>query len=175
MAKPMASKATSKRKKAKSRSFDRVEMGAVIVTSGPHRGRIGDYDDDGETDGGRSAAVVYFGTMYTSAPRLIPYGMLRGANERDLRKRREELEKLLFPAGARDSAVEISREHALIELLLVERELNDRLSDAVFASMKRDPALVVISLLFARQGVRQRPCRRPPDERRDAVAGRVAD
>src|ERR1700709_372625 len=49
----------------------------VVVTGGPHKGRIGDYDDDDADDRDRPAAVVYFGDMFQVAPELVAYSKLR--------------------------------------------------------------------------------------------------
>jgi len=56
-----------------------TDYGPVVIVSGPHKGRIGIYDDE-DTEDGQTLAIVYFGNMLLpSAYELIPYEYLSSA------------------------------------------------------------------------------------------------
>ena len=71
--------------------FRDIEWGPVFVTAGPHKGRIGELDDEDSGYG-----IVYFGTIirhFTNAD--IPLRSLRRVTTEDLMNRSEEISRMI--------------------------------------------------------------------------------
>lgn len=121
-------------------------FGTVLITEGPHKGRIGFYDDDGfevdesfewdyEEDGdpddvpGKEYAIVYLGFFAECQDYLeVPHEYLSPATTEDLRKRRAELRNKLRAWGLLEK--ELLDVYEFTELLWVENELYERMMDA---------------------------------------------
>ena len=72
-------------------SAEDFEYGPVYVLRGPHKGRIGEFDDDAY-ERGRMYAIVQFAPFgLASYESLIPLSYLRAPNTNDLLKRYEEI------------------------------------------------------------------------------------
>jgi pyrimidine deaminase RibD-like protein len=139
-------------------------MGPVVVTGGPHKGRIGDYDDDDVDERDRPAAVVYFGDMLQVAPEAIAYSKLREVVSDDLLRRRSELQEILFPVQD-DAELALNREAALAELLLVERLVHEHLAaTAVVDPTADDLTFMRLAIRESRESV-QEPGRPDPSPR----------
>jgi hypothetical protein len=71
--------------------FRDIEWGPVFVTAGPHKGRIGELDDEDSGYG-----IVYFGSIirhFTNAD--IPLRSLRRVTTEDLMNRSEEISRMI--------------------------------------------------------------------------------
>jgi hypothetical protein len=109
-----------------------VGYGAVVVTSGPHKGRIGEYDDDEGTK-----AIVYFGSpLFASGYHLIPLRHLAQVTTVDLMTRLDELFGLIgLKARVTGGGIPLTPEHhieLLNELVIVQDILADRIFTARF-------------------------------------------
>lgn len=119
------------------------EYGSIIVTKGPHKGRIGALDDT-TTQGKRTYGYVYFaGFGIASTYALVPISYLRRPNTRDFLDRRETLWRAITPYL--ENALEgDERIDALQELAYVDGLLNDRMFEAQFMS-KNDGVTIFLS------------------------------
>jgi hypothetical protein len=107
------------------------EYGPVVVTRGPHKGRVGELDDD-TVKGTRAYGYVYFaGFGITRNNALLPMSHFRLPNTRDLLDRHEDLWRSLTAYSSNPLAGE-PRIEALQELAYVADLLNDRMFDAQF-------------------------------------------
>lgn len=123
-----------------------IPYGPVKIIEGPHKGRIGYYDDTdteydedinwdeiGDVDevAGPSVAIVYFGSFFVAKEHyLIPFDYIRTVTTDDLMKRREELSRL---CGAFTETDDPKKELVyLTELHYVESTLIDRMIEARF-------------------------------------------
>lgn len=149
-------------------------MGPVVVTAGPHKGRIGDYDDDDVDERDRPAAVVYFGDMLQVAPEVIAYSKLSEVAPDDLSRRRSELQEILFPVQD-DADPALSREAASAELLLVERLMHEQiLATATGDATAEDLTFMRLAIKESRESV-QEPGRADPSPRVGVVIVKEGD
>jgi pyrimidine deaminase RibD-like protein len=141
-----------------------MPTGPVVVTGGPHKGRIGDYDDDDVDERDRPAAIVYFGDMLQVAAEAIAYSKLREVVPDDLLQRRRELQEILFPVQD-DADPALSREAALAELLLVERLMHEHIvATSAVDPTADDLTFMRLALKESRESV-QEPGRADPSPR----------
>jgi hypothetical protein len=122
-----------------------TEYGIVLVTAGPHEGRIGEYDDD-DDEGDR--AIVYFGhPLIAPGYRTIPATYLTPVTTSDLMRRLEEIFSLVGlkgrVSGARPQRGRDRRVEFLTELALVQDQLADRLFQAQFQAGSRGPKVFI--------------------------------
>lgn len=100
--------------------FRDIAWGPVFVTAGPHKGRIGELDDEDSGFG-----IVYFGTIlrhYMNAD--IPLRWLRPVTTDDLMNRSEEISRMItLGAPAVDIDVELD---ALYEYHYISNALQER-------------------------------------------------
>ena len=100
--------------------FRDIGWGPVFVTAGPHKGRIGELDDEDSGFG-----IVYFGTIlrhYMNAD--IPLRWLRPVTTDDLMNRSEEISRMItLGAPAVDIDVELD---ALYEYHYISNALQER-------------------------------------------------
>jgi len=107
---------------------DVTDYGIVVVTSGPHKGRIGEFDDDQGTKG-----IVYFGSLFFAPScHLIPIRFLSPVTTDDLMRRLDELFGLIG-LKAREKPTPEQHIELLTELALVQDTLADRLFVARFS------------------------------------------
>ncbi|MFB2669584.1 hypothetical protein ACE02U_12445 [Shewanella xiamenensis] len=91
--------------------MEALSWGAVFITDGPNKGRIGNYDDNefipdeeyewdedsDEEPKGDSFAIVYFGHLFQCQNyHLTPFEYLRPVTIDDLFSRREKLQKSIW-------------------------------------------------------------------------------
>src|SRR5689334_2958616 len=82
-------------------SSDDLKYGPVAILKGPHKGRIGYYDDDD------IKAIVYFGSMFLCGGWYdIPHSYLRQANTEDLLKRSEAIYQEIGFRSRADMSIE---------------------------------------------------------------------
>jgi len=120
-----------------------LSWGAVFITDGPNKGRIGNYDDNefipdeeyewdedsDEEPKGDSFAIVYFGHLFQCQNyHLTPFEYLRPVTIDDLFSRREKLQKKLM--GWAFERNELPDTYEFTELMWIEEELNNRLIKA---------------------------------------------
>lgn len=112
------------------------EYGAVVVTGGAHKGRIGEYDDD---DGNKG--IVYFGhSLFATGHYLIPIRHLSSASTADLMRRHGELYDCIG-LKARASGPQWRpdpEQHVelLTELAFVQHQIAECLFDAQFSTVR---------------------------------------
>jgi hypothetical protein len=119
------------------------QYGPVFVLRGPHKGRIGEFDNDA-SERDRLLAVVQFAPFGVArGGHLIPVSYLRSPNTKDLLQRYNDLWRSLTPylsAPLEDQ----ERIMALEEMSYVAALLNDRMFDAQFAR-PHDDAKIFLS------------------------------
>jgi len=108
-----------------SRSSKDLEYGPVLILKGPHKGRIGYYDD------GDIKAIVYFGSIFFAQEwHEIPYSYLREANTEDLLNRSEAIYRELgFQSGSNKTMEEkydLLLERHYVDGMLAENYINVR-------------------------------------------------
>lgn len=105
-----------------------LEYGPVAILKGPHKGRIGNYDDD------ERKAVVYFGSMFLCEGWYeIPYSYLRQANTDDLLKRKAIIEGQLGTRSESEDALPIAEKYdLLLEKSWIDGVLNNRIIELWF-------------------------------------------
>ena len=117
--------------------------GPVLVLRGPHKGRIGEFDND-TSERGRLRAVVQFAPFgVAQGEYLIPISFLRAPNTKDLLQRYDDLWRSLTPylqAPLEGDA----RIKALEEMSYVAALLNDRMFNAQFMH-QHDGAKIFLS------------------------------
>jgi hypothetical protein len=114
-----------------------TEYGIVLVTAGPYKGRIGEYDDD---DDESARAIVYFGhPLIAPGYRIIPAKYLTPVTTSDLMRRLEEIFSVVGLKGRVSGANLQPDNHVefLSELALVQDQLADRLFQAQFQAGSR--------------------------------------
>lgn len=105
----------------------KISYGPVLVVDGRHKGRIGYYDDNRDTD---NACIVYFGNMLIAKKdAFIPPSFLMGITTDVLMKRLEELQTILTPYN-QHHANGSRRITLLEELNYIEGILADRMFEA---------------------------------------------
>lgn len=117
--------------------------GPVIITRGPHKGRIGELDDDAFEGKGTSGCVYFAGFGISSTYSLISMSYLRPPNTNDLVRRYETLWRSLTPY-LKSQIEDEQRIDALQELAYVSDLLNNRMFDAQFMQ-KHDGLQVFLS------------------------------
>jgi hypothetical protein len=71
--------------------YQDIEWGPVFITADPHKGRIGDLDDEEDGNG-----IVYFGTIFRHhSSARIPLRSLRAITTQDLMNRAEAISRLI--------------------------------------------------------------------------------
>jgi TIR domain len=106
-----------------------LDYGVASIKSGPHKGRIGTYDNDEGND-----AVVYFGhPLFAPRYHLIPRRYLTSVTAEDLMRRIDEIFRHAGP-GVRASLKPCEHVELLAELALVQDEMSDRLFEARFSN-----------------------------------------
>jgi len=115
-----------------SSAVKRLEYGPVVILKGPHKGRIGNYDNDD------TKAIVYFGSMFL-CPRWyeIPYKYLRAANTNDLLIRRRKIDQELGLWSEATISFE-EKYYLLLEKAWIDGILNDNIIELWFG---KDQAL----------------------------------
>lgn len=101
---------------------DELDWGTVKITGGPHKGRIGIYDDD-QTE---TMGIVYFGDLvHVKTLSFIPHKYLAPVTSPDLLTRRDVIYQKM--ASAFESSSGAERADLLAELLLIDNALSDRM------------------------------------------------
>jgi hypothetical protein len=108
-----------------SSSPKQLKYGPVLILKGPHKGRIGYYDDDDVK------AIVYFGSMFFARDWYeISHSYLRQANTEDLLKRSEAIYRELGFQSGSDTAIEekydLLLERHYVDGILAENYINVR-------------------------------------------------
>jgi hypothetical protein len=113
-----------------------IPYGPVCITDGPHKGRIGIYDDDDyNLARKREEAIVYFGDIQIAPGYfIIPFENISAVTTHTLMERREELfkaatslKKFILKGEKRARVLE---ELNLVESLLADRMFSARLTEA---------------------------------------------
>lgn len=127
----------------------KLYYGTVLITGGPFKGRVGNYDDDefiidedcewdeesDEEPSGEEVDIVYFGDLAEcQSYYLIPFEFLSPATTDDLRKRRNELRKKLIGWGLHDK--KLLETYEFTELLWVENKLFERMLSARYRKVE---------------------------------------
>lgn len=137
-------------------TYKEISYGPVVVIDGPHKGRIGYYDDDDtefdegidwnsipedEEVEGRRVCVVYFGDFFLAKGYfIIDPALLRPVTTADLMKRREELHNLCGRfSERRHPELDLDDEEKLdyfVELHYVDSTLVDRMVEVRYSNVK---------------------------------------
>jgi hypothetical protein len=113
-------------------SGKRLDYGPVVILKGPHKGRIGNYDDDD------IKAIIYFGSMFLCPGWYeIPHKYLRPANTTDLINRRAKIDQELGLWSEAAISVE-EKYYLLLEKSWIDGILNDNIIELWFG---KDQAL----------------------------------
>lgn len=137
-----------------------VAWGPVIVTAGPHKGRIGDLDEEGWEDDS-PVGHVYFGTILLhKSNAAIPIRFLRHVTTNDLLKRSNALWHYLCSKNSAEDQLDAFHEYHYIQDTLRDRwlEAQERRKDGfgvfVSHSSKDQEAVRHIAVDIANAGFR---------------------